>query len=84
MDTFVRDALPAKRTRRIDEVVRHLQEIDIDCVDDIQCVAETVRTPAVSTKWLPVESKMPSMTAIRTISMFFPVADTQRGLGVDK
>jgi len=72
MDIFVRDALPGKPTRKIDEVVRRLEEIDIDCVDDIQCVAETVQTPAKLTQWLEVESKMPSVTAMRITKMFFP------------
>jgi len=72
MDIFVRDALPGKPTRKIDEVVRRLEEIDIDCVDDIQCVAETVQTPSKLTQWLEVESKMPSVTAMRITKMFFP------------
>ncbi|KAK1860871.1 hypothetical protein I4F81_003457 [Pyropia yezoensis] len=72
MDVFVRDALPGKPSRKIDEVVRRLEEIDIDCVDDIQCVAETVQTPAKLTKWLEDESKMPSVTAMRITKMFFP------------
>lgn len=72
MDVFVRDALPGKPSRKIEEVVRRLEEIDIDCVDDIQCVAETVQTPAKLTKWLEDESKMPSVTAMRITKMFFP------------
>lgn len=72
MDVFVRDALPGKPSRKIDEVVKRLEEIDIDCVDDIQCVAETVQTPAKLTKWLEDESKMPSVTAMRITKMFFP------------
>jgi len=71
LDAFVMDALPGKPQKKIDDVVAKLQDIDIDCVADMQVVAETMGNADKLTKWLEDNPKIPAITAIRLSKMFF-------------
>lgn len=70
LDVFVKDALPGKPQKKIDDVVSRLQDIDIDCVDDMQVVAEMMGT-AKLTKWLEENPKIPAIPAMRVSKMFY-------------
>eukprot|EP00168_Porphyra_purpurea_P021236 TRINITY_DN936_c0_g1_i14.p1 TRINITY_DN936_c0_g1~~TRINITY_DN936_c0_g1_i14.p1 ORF type:complete len:404 (+),score=167.49 TRINITY_DN936_c0_g1_i14:134-1213(+) len=71
LEDFVKDALAGKPQRKIDSIVQQLEEIDVDCVDDMQVVADTVGTADKMTKWLVDNPKIPSITAMRVARMFF-------------
>lgn len=71
LDVFVKDALPGKPQKKIDDVVSRLQDIDIDCVDDMQVVAEMMGTADKLTKWLEENPKIPAITAMRVSKMFY-------------
>lgn len=71
LDDLIRAALPGKPQKRIEDVVNKLADLDIDCVEDIQFLAETLKNPPVLTKWLEDKSKLPSLTCMRISSFFF-------------
>lgn len=71
LDEVIRAALPGKPQKRIDDVVTKLSELDIDCVEDIQFLAETLKTPANLTSWLEDKSALPSVTCMRISRFFF-------------
>ncbi|KAJ8900744.1 hypothetical protein NDN08_000045 [Rhodosorus marinus] len=68
---FVRDALPGKPQKKLEDVVAKLSEVDIDCVEDVQAVADTTATPEELRKWLEKESALPAVTSMRITKMFF-------------
>jgi hypothetical protein len=67
----VKEALPGKPQRKIDDVVAKLEDLDIDCVEDIQFLAENLATPDRLTAWLEEKSKLPSVTCMRVARFFF-------------
>ena len=71
LEVFIKDALPGKPQKKIDDVVSRLQDIDIDCVDDMQVVAEMMGTADKLTKWLEENPKIPAITAMRISKMFY-------------
>ena len=64
-------ALPGKPQKRILDVVEKLSDLDIDCVDDIQFLAETLKNPDSLTTWLEDKSKLPTVTCMRISRFFF-------------
>jgi serine/threonine protein kinase len=68
---LVKEALPGKPQRKIDDVVAKLEDLDIDCVEDIQFLAENLATPDRLTAWLEEKSKLPSVTCMRVARFFF-------------
>lgn len=68
---LVQQALPGKPQKKIDDVVGRLEDLDIDCVEDIQFLAETLATPDKLTGWLEEKSKLPSVTCMRIAKFFF-------------
>mmetsp|Transcript_13060 Transcript_13060/g.40224 ORF Transcript_13060/g.40224 Transcript_13060/m.40224 type:complete len:498 (+) Transcript_13060:216-1709(+) len=74
MIEFIRDALPGKPDRKLEDTVQKLSEIDIDCVEDVQAVAEFMGNPEKFRQWLESESSLPAVTSMRISKMFFPYA----------
>jgi serine/threonine protein kinase len=68
---LIKEALPGKPQRKIDDVVAKLEDLDIDCVEDIQFLAENLATPEKLTTWLEEKSKLPSVTCMRVARFFF-------------
>jgi serine/threonine protein kinase len=68
---LVKEALPGKPQKKIDDVVSRLEDLDIDCVEDIQFLAETLASPDKLTAWLEEKSKLPSVTCMRIAKFFF-------------
>jgi len=71
LEDFVKDALAGKPQRKIDVIVQRLEDIDVDCVDDMQVVADTMGGADKMTKWLVDNPKIPAITAMRIARMFF-------------
>lgn len=71
LEELIRAALPGKPQKRIDDVVTKLSELDIDCAEDIQFLAETLKAPAKLTAWLEDKSQLPSVTCMRISGFFF-------------
>ena len=71
LNEVIRAALPGKQQKRIDDVVTKLSELDIDCVEDIQFLAETLKTPEHLTRWLQDKSALPAVTCMRVSRFFF-------------
>lgn len=71
MIDFIRDALPGKTKEKWEKVLQKLGDIDIDCVEDVQTVAETTATPENFRKWLE-DKDFPDVTSMRLAKMFFP------------
>jgi serine/threonine protein kinase len=71
LNDLVKEALPGKPQKKIDDVVGRLEDLDIDCVDDIQFLAETLATSEKLTAWLEEKSKLPSVTCMRIAKFFF-------------
>lgn len=70
MMDLVREALPGKSKDKWEQVVKRLEDIDIDCVEDIQAVAETTASPERFRAWLQ-EKNLPDVTSMRLAKMFF-------------
>lgn len=68
---LVKEALPGKPQKKIDDVVNRLEALDIDCVEDIQFLAENLATPEKLTAWLEEKSKLPAVTCMRVAKFFF-------------
>mmetsp|Transcript_14471 Transcript_14471/g.24946 ORF Transcript_14471/g.24946 Transcript_14471/m.24946 type:complete len:518 (-) Transcript_14471:76-1629(-) len=71
MRLFVQDALPGKPDKKIDEVVEKLSELDVDCVDDLQAMAENLGAPDKLQAWLQDKPALPEVTATRLARMFW-------------
>lgn len=71
LDDLIRDALPGKPQKRIDDVVAKLAELDIDCADDVHFLASTLKTPTALTDWLEEKSQLPPMSCMRISNFFF-------------
>lgn len=71
LEDLITAALPGKPQKRIDDVVTKLSELDIDCAEDIQFLAETLREPTNLTTWLEDKSQLPSVTCMRISRFFF-------------
>lgn len=68
---LIKEALPGKPQRKVDDVVGRLEDLDIDCVEDIQFLAENLASPDKLTTWLEEKSKLPSVTCMRVAKFFF-------------
>jgi len=68
---FIEDALPGKPPKKIDEVVRKLESIDIDCVMDIHVVVESTGSKDAFIRWLEEKSDIPTVTSMRIARIFF-------------
>mmetsp|Transcript_5402 Transcript_5402/g.12995 ORF Transcript_5402/g.12995 Transcript_5402/m.12995 type:complete len:412 (+) Transcript_5402:202-1437(+) len=66
---FVRAAAPGKPEKKVQEIVEKLSAIDIDCVSDLQAVADEQKTTEGIKAWLEGNS-IPSVTALRLANMF--------------
>lgn len=71
LEDVIKAALPGKPAKRIADVVQKLSELDIDCVEDIQFLAETLKAPASLTSWLEERSSLPAVTCMRVSRFFF-------------
>lgn len=71
LEDLIRAALPGKPQKRIDDVVSKLSDLDIDCAEDIQFLAETLKAPSKLTEWLEEKSQLPSVTCMRISGFFF-------------
>lgn len=71
LSDLIKEALPGKPQRKIDDVVGRLEDLDIDCVEDIQFLAENLASPDRLTAWLEEKSKLPSVTCMRVAKFFF-------------
>lgn len=68
---LIKDALPGKPAKRIEQVVSKLAELDIECVEDLSFLASTLKTPTSLTTWLEEKSQLPSLTCMRIARFFF-------------
>jgi serine/threonine protein kinase len=71
LNDLIKDVLPGKPQRKLDDVVGRLEDLDIDCVDDLQFLAETLKSTDTLTAWLEDKSKLPSVTCMRIAKFFF-------------
>lgn len=71
LEELIRAALPGKPQKRIDDVVAKLADLDIDCAEDIQFLAETLKGPTKLTQWLEDKSQLPPLTCMRISGFFF-------------
>lgn len=71
LSVLIKAALPGKPQKRIDAVVTKLAELDIECVEDIQFLAETLKNPHQLTNWLEEKSALPAVTCMRISRFFF-------------
>lgn len=71
LEDLIRAALPRKPQKKIDDVVSRLSDLDIDCAEDIQFLAETLKTPQKLTAWLEDKSKLAQLTCMRIAGFFF-------------
>ncbi|KAA8495405.1 CBL-interacting protein kinase 32 [Porphyridium purpureum] len=67
---FIAEALPGKPEHKIAEVVQKLTDADVDCVYDLQVVAETSKTSRATRGWLESKVGLPEVTAMRIARMF--------------
>lgn len=68
---FVQDALCGKPPHKVGDAVRLLRGNDIDCVGDLQALAETLRCPERMSRWLHSSAGIPEITAMRFARRFF-------------
>lgn len=71
LEDLIRAALPGKPQKKIDEVCLKLNKLDIDCAEDVQFLAETLKAPNKLTEWLEQKSELPAVTCMRIASFFF-------------
>lgn len=71
LEDLIRAALPGKPQKKIDDVCAKLSDLDIDCAEDVQFLAETLKAPNKLTEWLEEKSSLPAMTCMRIASFFF-------------
>ena len=71
LSELVKAALPGKPQSRIDDVVSKLAELDIDCAEDVQFLAKTLKRPDKLTTWLEEKSTLPAVTCMRIAGFFF-------------
>jgi serine/threonine protein kinase len=71
LNELIMAALPGKPQRKIDEVVARLEDLDIDCVDDIHFLAESLGSPTKFTAWLEDRTKLPPVTCMRVSKLFW-------------
>lgn len=71
LEELVRAALPGKPQKKIEDVVAKLADLDIDCAEDIQFLAETLKAPSKLTQWLEDKSQLPPVTCMRISGFFF-------------
>lgn len=62
---FVADAMSGKPRHKVDDMVRLLSDHDIDCVDDLQTLAETMGSAERMSEWLHSHAEIPHITAMR-------------------
>lgn len=68
---LVRAALPGKPQKRIDDVSAKLIQQDIDCAEDLQFLAETLKTPDKLNQWLEEKSELAAVTCMRLANFFY-------------
>jgi serine/threonine protein kinase len=71
VNDLIKDVLPGKPRRKLDVVVSRLEDLDIDSVGDLQFLAETLQSTETLTAWLEDQSKLPSLTCMRIVKVFF-------------
>jgi serine/threonine protein kinase len=71
LSDLVKDALPGKPQKKINDVVARLEEIYVDCFDDVQLLTKTLGFLERLTAWLEDQSKLPSVTCMRLSKFFF-------------
>jgi serine/threonine protein kinase len=71
LSDLVKDAFPGKPQKKINDVVARLEEIYVDCFDDVQLLAKTLGFLERLTAWLEDQSKLPSVTCMRLSKFFF-------------
>lgn len=71
LQELIRAALPGKPQKRIDDVAAKLAELDIDCAEDMQFLAETLKNPTKLNEWLEEKSQLPAVTCMRLAKFFF-------------
>lgn len=67
----VKQIMPKKPDSKINKVVEKLEELDFDCVDDLQFLAENLKSPQAFTEWLEERAKLPGLTCMRIGQFFF-------------
>lgn len=71
LQDLIRAALPGKPEKKIDDVCSKLADLDIDCVEDMHFLAETLKTQGKLMEWLEEKSQLPAMTCMRIARFFF-------------
>jgi serine/threonine protein kinase len=71
LDDLIVAALPGKALRKIDEVVSRLEDLDIDCVEDLQFLGESLGSSLKFTAWLEERTKLPPLTCMRIANFFW-------------
>mmetsp|Transcript_12544 Transcript_12544/g.31693 ORF Transcript_12544/g.31693 Transcript_12544/m.31693 type:complete len:437 (+) Transcript_12544:48-1358(+) len=66
---FVQAAVGGKTEKKINDIIEKLSDIDIDCVGDLQAIADEQGNPDKIKAWLEGQS-IPSVTALRIANMF--------------
>lgn len=71
LEELIKAALPGKGQTKINDIVSKLAGLDIDCVEDVQFLAETLKSPARLTNWLEDKSSLTSLICMRISALFF-------------
>lgn len=81
LGNLVKDALPDKPQRKYEDILWKLEAQGIDCVTDMQALAEDLDTPEKLEAWLEETPKLPSLTSSRLARFFFESAVQQMPQG---
>eukprot|EP00172_Hildenbrandia_rubra_P001046 Plantae.Rhodophyta-Hildenbrandia_rubra.ctg16273.p2 GENE.Plantae.Rhodophyta-Hildenbrandia_rubra.ctg16273~~Plantae.Rhodophyta-Hildenbrandia_rubra.ctg16273.p2 ORF type:complete len:441 (-),score=93.45 Plantae.Rhodophyta-Hildenbrandia_rubra.ctg16273:1980-3302(-) len=68
---LVKDIMPRKSEVKINKVVDKLEALEIDCADDMQFLAQTMKNPKALTEWLEEKSQLPALTCMKISGFFF-------------
>lgn len=68
---LIRAALPGKAENKIERVTKELEELDIECAEDLSFLSSTLKTRAAVTRWLEENSKLQSITCMRIAEFLF-------------
>mmetsp|Transcript_3186 Transcript_3186/g.6021 ORF Transcript_3186/g.6021 Transcript_3186/m.6021 type:complete len:533 (-) Transcript_3186:449-2047(-) len=72
LEDLLQHCLTGKPSPKIDEVAAKLRGIDIDCMEDIQALVETVQYPEEIQHWLMTKGEISYVSSIRICRAFFP------------
>lgn len=71
LEDLIKAALPGKPQSKVDDVVSKLSDVDIDCAQDLQFLADTMKSPSKLSEWLEGKSALSSVICMRVAGFFF-------------